>query len=141
MSLTTPATSRAPGSSRPGDGGSALRISTHRSGSAMVVHAVGEIDASNEGTWQRLLGGIITAAAPPGPIVVDVRGLDFMGCCAFAVLVRQAQRCRRRGIRLHLVSHQPIVARMVDLCGLHPLLPTHPTIGKALEQRHGQPIR
>ena len=31
----------------------------------------------------------------PGPFVVDVTGLDFMGCCAFAVLADEAQRCQR----------------------------------------------
>ena len=63
---------------------------------------------------------------------VDVTGLDFMGCCAFAVLAEEAQRCHRRGIELRLVSRQSVVARIVDACGLGGVLPIYPTTDSAL---------
>lgn len=110
----------------------ALRASTQRIGSAVVIAVGGEVDASNEGDWHYLLDEMAATAIPPGPVVVDVRGLDFMGCCAYAVLARQAERCRRRGVTLCLVSTQPIVVRTVGACGLRWLLPIHPTIETAL---------
>ena len=55
-----------------------------------------------------------------------------MGCCAFAVLAEEAERCRVRGVELRLVSHQPIVARIVDACGLSRVLPIYPTVDSAL---------
>lgn len=109
-----------------------LHATTERTGSAVIISAAGEVDASNEGTWEQLLSGLAATAIAPGPLVVDVRDVDFMGCCAFAVLARQADRCRRRGIKLCLVSRQPIIARTVAACGLRPLLPVHRTIAKAL---------
>jgi anti-anti-sigma factor len=117
-----------------GDGGRApwLRITTQRIGTAVIVDVCGEVDASNEGSWARLLRAISTTSMAPGPIVVDVRGLEFMGLCAFAVLAEEAKQCQRRGIRLRLVSRQPIVARIIRECGLRWLLPVHPTIDRAL---------
>ena len=55
-----------------------------------------------------------------------------MGCCAFAVLADEAKRCKHRGVELRLVSHEPIVARIVDACGLSALLPIYPSADSAL---------
>jgi anti-anti-sigma factor len=103
-----------------------------RRGPAVLIYAGGEIDACNEQTWRHLVSeaaGVVTA---PGPLIVDVTGLDFMGCCAFAVLAEEAENLRRRGVELRLVSWQPFVARIVDACGLSGVLPLYPTADSAL---------
>jgi anti-anti-sigma factor len=115
-----------------GDPGSTLRATTDRSGAAVIINAGGEIDACNERTWRRLISEAASVVLPPGPFVVDVTGLDFMGCCAFAVLVEEAQHCKERGIELRLVSGEPHVTRIVDACGLNRLLPVYPTADAAL---------
>jgi anti-anti-sigma factor len=115
-----------------GDPHSTLRATTDRCGGAVLINAGGEIDACNEHTWRHLVSEASSVVTPPGPLVVDVTGLDFMGCCAFSVLAEQAQRCHRRGIELRLVSRQPIVARIVDACGLSGMLPIYPTTDSAL---------
>jgi anti-anti-sigma factor len=108
------------------------RLVYDRCGGAVLINAGGEIDACNEHTWRHLVSEAASVVTPPGPLVVDVTGLDFMGCCAFSVLAEEAQRCRRRGIELRLVSRQPIVARIVDACGLSGMLPIYPTTDSAL---------
>jgi anti-anti-sigma factor len=115
-----------------GDPHSTLRATTDRNGAAVLINAGGEVDACNEHTWRQLVSEAARVVIPPGPFVVDVTGLDFMGCCAFAVLADQAQRCRERGIELRLVSREPIVARIVDACGLNRVLPIYPTADAAL---------
>jgi anti-anti-sigma factor len=111
---------------------STLRATTERSGPAVIVSAGGELDASNEAVWRRLLSEAAAAAGPPGLLVVDASGLDFMGCCAYAALGEEAVRCRRRGIEMRLVSNQPGVARIVAACGLSELLPVDHSIDAAL---------
>ena len=111
---------------------STLRTTIERSDLAVIVSAGGELDASNETTWRRLLSEAATAAGSPGPLVVDISGLDFMGCCAYAALGEEAERCRRRGVEMRLVSSQPIVARMVTACGLSELLPVDHSVDIAL---------
>jgi anti-anti-sigma factor len=115
-----------------GDPHSTLRATTDRNGAAVLINAGGEIDACNEHTWRQLIGEAAGVVIPPGPFVVDVSGLEFMGCCAFAVLADEARRCRERGIELRLVSCEPVVARIVDACGLSRLLPVYPTADAAL---------
>jgi anti-anti-sigma factor len=110
---------------------STLRTITEHDGPAVIVHVGGELDACNETIWHRLLSEAASAASPPGPLVVDASGLDFMGCCALAALADEAKRCRRRGVALHVVSSLPVVARLVDACGLRPLLPVHRSVDAA----------
>lgn len=111
---------------------STLRTTTERIGLAVIVSAGGELDASNDAIWRRLLGEAAAAAGTPGPLVVDTSGLDFMGCCAYAALAEEAERCRGRGIEMRLVSNQPVVSRIVAACGMSELLPVDYTVDEAL---------
>jgi anti-anti-sigma factor len=115
-----------------GDPHSTLRATTDRSGPAVIVSTGGEVDACNEHAWRQLLDEAAAVVTAPGPFVIDVSGLDFMGCCAFAALAEEAERCRQRGIELRLVSHEPIVARIVQACGLTQMLPVYSTTDAAL---------
>jgi anti-anti-sigma factor len=115
-----------------GDPHSTLRATTDRFGAAVLINAGGEIDACNEHTWRHLVSEAASLVTPPGPLVVDITRLDFMGGCAFAVLAEEAQRCQIRGIELRLVSRQRVVARIVDACGLSGMLPIYPTADSAL---------
>lgn len=101
---------------------SMLRATTRRSGSAVIIYAGGAIDASNVATWGRLLSEAAAVTAPPGPFVVDVNGLDFMGCCAFEALAAEAATCRDRQVDLRVVSRDPLVDRILGLCGLRATL-------------------
>jgi anti-anti-sigma factor len=111
---------------------STLRATTERFGAAVIVNAGGELDASNDAVWRRLLSEASAAAGPPGPLVIDTDGLDFMGCCAYAALGEEAERARERGVELRLVSSQPVVARIVRACGLTDLLPVDTSVDAAL---------
>jgi anti-anti-sigma factor len=111
---------------------STLRATTERSGSAVIVSAGGELDASNDATWRRLLSESAAAAGPPGPLVIDTSGLDFMGCCAYAALAEEAERARKHGVEMRLVSNQQVVARIVRACGLSELLPVDASVDAAL---------
>ncbi|MGA8328894.1 MAG: anti-sigma factor antagonist [Mycobacterium sp.] len=111
---------------------STLRATTERSGQVVIVSAGGELDASNEATWRRLLSEAAAAAGPPGPLVIDIGGVDFMACCAYAALGEEAERCRQRGVEMRLVSNQPHVARIIAACGLSELLPVDTDMDAAL---------
>lgn len=95
-----------------------LRALVECRGSALLVHAGGSVDASNIAVWQRLVAEAAAMATAPGSLIIDTSGLEFMGICAFAVLVDESARCRRRGIRLCLVSDQQLTARVVDAAGI-----------------------
>jgi anti-anti-sigma factor len=113
---------------------STLRTTTERSDSAVIVHAGGELDACNEVTWRHLLNEAAAAATPPGPLIVDTSGLDFMACCAYAVLAEAAECCRGRGVELRLVSREPAAGRIVGACGLSRVLPVDRSVEAALAE-------
>jgi anti-anti-sigma factor len=115
-----------------GDTRSRLRAVAQRSKSAVIVHAGGEVDAFNEETWRRLIGEAARATRSPGPLVVDVNGLDFMSCCAFGVLADEADRCSERHVALHVVSADPRATRFAEVCGFGGVLSVHPTASAAL---------
>jgi anti-anti-sigma factor len=118
--------------SRAADVQSSLRAVTESTGSAVVLRVGGDIDVSNERTWQRLLSQSAAQAVTLGSFVIDVRDLDFMGSRGYAALAHEAVECRSRGINLRLVASQPIVAHTIAACGLRPLLPTYTTVETAL---------
>jgi anti-anti-sigma factor len=109
-----------------------LRATTERSGDVVIVSAGGELDASNEATWRRLLSEAAAAAGPAGVLVIDTSSVDFMACCAYAALGEEAERCHRRGVEMRLVSNQPHVARILAACGLSTLLPVDNSVDAAL---------
>jgi anti-anti-sigma factor len=109
-----------------------LRATIEGRGPAVTVCAGGEVDASNDSNWRALLREAAAMVTSPGVFVVDVDGLDFIGCCAYAALAEEAQRCRGRSVDLRLVSRQPIVARVVAACGLNGLLRVYPSEDSAL---------
>jgi anti-anti-sigma factor len=115
-----------------GDAHSTLRATAERCDSAVIVYAGGEVDACNEHTWQRLLREVATIVTSPGALVLDVTGLEFMACCAFAALAEEADRCRRRGVGLCLVSLESGLVRTVRACGLADILPVYATADAAL---------
>ncbi len=118
---------------------SKLRATTQRDGSAVVVYAGGEIDACNEDTWRHLLVEAAAAVSAPGILVVDTSNLDFMGCCAFSVLVEELDSCRQRGVDVRLVSSQSAVHRIVQACGFGDLLPVYPSVDSAFTVSAGVP--
>lgn len=109
-----------------------LRAITECTGSSVVVHVGGDIDASNQLSWEHLLSRGAAKAVAPGPFVIDVRDLDFMGSCGYAVLAHEAVECRSRGVNLCLVTSQPVVTQTIAACGLRPLLPTYASVETAL---------
>jgi anti-anti-sigma factor len=115
-----------------GDAQSGLRAVTECTGSSVVIHVGGDIDASNESTWQHLLSQSAAKTVAPGPFVIDVRDLDFMGSCGYAALAHEAVECRSRGVNLRLVTSEPVVAQTIAACGLRPLLPTFTTVDRAI---------
>ena len=113
-----------------------LRTLAQGDGTIVTVYAVGEVDAANEHSWRQLLREAAAATPPPGPLLIDTHGLDFMGCCAFTALAAEADRCPGRAIRMCLVSRQPMVRRIGTATGLGSRLPVYPDADTALSHVH-----
>ncbi len=111
---------------------SLLRVAVERVGSAVVMHAGGEVDASNCAAWTCVLDEVAAATAAPGPMVVDIEGLDFLSCSAYAALGEAAEQTRRHGITLRVVSTHPRTARILAATGWQRQLPLYEDLWAAV---------
>lgn len=109
-----------------------MRVVSERSGSTVLVHAGGSVDASNVDVWRRLVSEFARITAAGGSLIIDTSELEFMAVCALAVLVDESARCRGSGIRLCLVSSQRVVGRVVRSAGLDTVLSFSANLDDAL---------
>lgn len=116
----------------PGDG-PVLAIDESRRGEALVLTVTGEID---ESTGQRLRTAIGDALDEPGqgPVVVDLRGVSFMGSTGVAVLVDADWQAKQRGGLLRVVlGDARAVIRPLEATGVTDLLAAYPGVEAAIE--------
>ncbi|MGH3970158.1 MAG: STAS domain-containing protein, partial [Mycobacterium sp.] len=72
------------------DGAARLQTDTDRRGSAVILHARGEVDAYTLGTWRRIVQEISECAGAGEQVIVDITGLDFIASAALAALANEA---------------------------------------------------
>lgn len=101
-------------------------------GAAVVVRASGEVDISCVASWGRHLHRAGELATPPGPVVVDLDGLTFLGACGLRALEDAWQICWGRGIVLRLATSNPLYTRMLATVDALRVLETFPTVPAAL---------
>ncbi len=102
-----------------------MRVEIDRSGAVPVARITGEIDRANAGHVEPLL-----AELAPGPAIVDLSGLAFLGSAGLQVLFSLANRC----VRLALVAPpRSAFRRAMEVAELGRVAHLSDTLGAALE--------
>src|SRR5437762_12508947 len=78
-----------------------------------IVRVTGELDVANAALLDRRL------AQEDCPLLLDLRGVDFMDAAAMDVLLQHRERCTARGQEFQLVAWSPAVERVLALSGMH----------------------
>jgi anti-sigma B factor antagonist len=92
----------------------ALDFQTTRNGTVAVVAATGELDLSGATILEAELERL--AAEPDlGPIVLDLRGLEFMDSSGLRLVVLADMRAREAGRRFALVKGPETVHRVFEI--------------------------
>ncbi|MEU3012160.1 anti-sigma factor antagonist [Nocardia asteroides] len=100
---------------------------------AVILHVYGEADAYTQPRWRRVLDIALAEAGPNGRLVVDLSGIQFLGCRPILDLAERAQQGAARGVRISVFNPLPgVVDRVVDIAGLSAWLPVHATLTEAL---------
>jgi anti-anti-sigma factor len=102
--------------------------------SVAIVSAYGDIDATNAST---LTDYALVNAAHCRGLILDLRGLKFIGTEGFSALHRVSVRCARAEIGWMVVSGAA-VSRLLRICDPHGSLPTVTTVGAALANLQDQ---
>lgn len=110
-----------------------LRVDRRVDETAVVVHAVGEVDLYTAPVLAEQLARATATAAPSTPVVADLREIKFFGSRGFAALVTAHQQCQEQHISLRVVAG-PLITHQLELVGLLDVLTVCPTLTEALEQ-------
>ncbi|NUT95177.1 MAG: STAS domain-containing protein [Saccharothrix sp.] len=107
------------------------RIHTERSPDGVAVATVaGVVDMVS---YQDIAGalGTLAESRPPG-LVLDLRGVTFLGSIGIAVLVNAQHTTRRLGVAFAVVADNRSVLRPLLAARVDHVLPVHPTLDDAL---------
>ncbi len=101
-------------------------------GGAVTLTVTGELDLVSSPVLERAL-----ADSDGDPVIVDLRGLEFMDSAGLHVLIQAHQRLHDAGRRLALVRAGPHVQRLFDLTGVSESLTIVDSPDAALATREG----
>lgn len=107
-----------------------VRLSTHTEGSATVVAATGEIDASNISRLTDYVRGVLRANCP---LVIDLSELSFFGAQGIPALFMLSEECGRAGVSWAVVTSHP-VQRLLRIGDKDRRLPTVSSVSDALKR-------
>jgi anti-sigma B factor antagonist len=101
--------------------------------SYVLVRLAGEADMTVCGRLREAL--VLAVRAGARDLVVDVPGLRFIDVSRLRVLVRVCGMVGESGGTLGLVAPQPVVVRMMQLCGADRLIAVHGSVAEAAARR------
>jgi anti-anti-sigma factor len=107
-----------------------IRLSTRAEGSATVVAASGEIDASN---IDRLTDYVRSVLRANCPLVIDLSELSFFGAQGIPALFMVSEECGRAGVGWAVVTSHP-VQRLLRIGDKDRRLPTVSSVPDALKR-------
>jgi anti-anti-sigma factor len=114
----------------------AVRLACHWSTPpAVVISARGEIDAANA---DNLTEFTLANVMPSYRLILDLRGLDFIGAEGFSALLRISVSCAGAGTEWAMVA-SVAVSRLLNICDPHGELPVVGTTAEAVAMIHGHP--
>ena len=94
-------------------------VEVHRRDDVAVVQPRGELDLDTVDSLRAALDRIENV----GRLVLDLRGLSFIGTTGLHLLMALHAHARERGFELMLVAPPAPVDRAIRLCGLDEVLP------------------
>ncbi len=110
-----------------------LLFRVRRRGEIVVLSVRGQADAYTLALWRQQVGKAVeTAATGRGALIVDTTRLDFLSLRTLAALAEDAERHRRDGVEIYLVTPNPRIARLVGADPRIARLSVHSTVVGAL---------
>jgi anti-anti-sigma factor len=104
----------------PGMAADFFEVETQRRDHGVVVAPRGELDLA---TAPELRARLREAATDGGPLVLDLRGLDFMDTSGLRLVLEERDRAQREGLAFAVVRGPHAVQRVFEIAGLEDGLP------------------
>jgi anti-anti-sigma factor len=103
-----------------------------RTGDAVVVRAVGEIDLVSAPVLAAALRAGCATVCRPHPLVVDLTGVRLFSAAGLAVLATTKRQCHERGVPLRVVATHRGVLRPLRITGMDALFDVTSSLAKAI---------
>ena len=104
--------------------------------STAIIEVSGDVDAANA-------DAVVTAAFPQtaelARLVLDLRGVEFLGSAGYFALRALNERCAAEAVRWVVVAGDP-ARRLLRICDPDGSLPVQPTLGAALSAVGPSPL-
>ncbi len=109
-----------------------IDLTVDRNDDTVIVRVSGEVDMLTT----PMLGACLTEQlqGQPGMLVMDLRGVGFLGSSGLAALVTARDEAEDRGVLLRLVSADHAVLRPLTATGLTELFEIYPDLETALKK-------
>ena len=102
---------------------SLLRIEQHATAAGVLLDVRGEIDlCTGDQLGDALRKAVGQALASAARVVVDLRGVTFLGAVGLGLLARANEDCGRAGVGVTVVADQRCVLRVLRIAGLDRVL-------------------
>lgn len=109
-----------------------IDLAVERQGDVVVVRVSGEIDMYTTPMLQECLLEQLTTE--PGMLVLDLRGVAFLGSSGLAALVTASDTAEQLGVTLRLVSADHAVLRPLNVTGLTDRFAIYPDLEAAQDR-------
>lgn len=103
-----------------------LRVTRGRDGTVVVT---GDLDVRSAETLERAL---LEVESGEGPVIIDVREVDFMDSSGLRALVAASLRAGRRGTHVALRNARPELTRLLEITGLREQFRVPPSLHSAV---------
>lgn len=95
-----------------------LRVTRRLIDGAIVVSADGDVDLTSAADLEEQVAAACADARPPGPVVVDLSGVSFLGSIGLSLLVNAHQKCQDNSLELRIVATSRAVLRPLEVTRL-----------------------
>ncbi|NIH78865.1 STAS domain-containing protein [Amycolatopsis viridis] len=95
-----------------------LRVTRRLVDGAIVVAAIGDVDLTSAPELDKQVQSACAETQPPGPVVVDLSGVSFLGSIGLSMLVNAQQKCQEKSVELRVVATSRAVLRPLQVTRL-----------------------
>jgi anti-anti-sigma factor len=116
-----------------------LLVTRDSVGDAIVVRASGEVDLHTAAALAAALRESCDSARPPGPLVIDLTGIQLFSAAGLKLLVTTQQHCHERQVALRVVATDRSVLRALHITKLDEQFDVGPSLEEATRPRIARP--
>ena len=108
-----------------------MKIDSEQVRGATVLHASGRLDGTSTADFEKAAVEAL-AAASPGRVVIDMKGVEYVSSAGLRSLLVVAKRAKGSGQPFSVAALSPAVRDIFEISGFGSIIPTHARVEDAV---------